>query len=58
VPGTLILEIKHEVAMYDGAPLAFSYLFGWVYALILMLIMDGLHKLYLFLFKKYHRRGR
>lgn len=49
-------EIKEVVATQDGAPIAFSYLFGWVYALILMLIMDGLHKLYLFLFRRYKKR--
>jgi len=48
-------EIKEVVATQDGAPEAFSFLFGWVYALILMLIMDGLHKLYLFLFRRYKK---
>ena len=46
-------EIQQQVVMNDGAPTAFSFIFGWVYALILMLIMDGLHKLYLFLLLKY-----
>lgn len=45
-------EIAHEVAMSDGAPVAFSYVFGWVYALILMLIFDAIHKGYLYLSRK------
>ncbi len=46
-------EIQQQVSMSDGAPVAFSYIFGWVYALLLMLLLDGIHKLYLYLFKKY-----
>ena len=45
-------EISHEVAMDDGAPIAFSSIFGWVYALILMLIFDTIHKGYLYLSRK------
>ncbi len=49
-------EIRHQVGMKDGAPVAFSSIFGWVYALILMLIMDGVHKSYLHLSKRYRQR--
>ena len=45
-------EIQHQVAMKDGAPVAFSHIFGWVYALILMLIFDTIHKGYLYLSRK------
>lgn len=51
-------EIQHQVGMGDGAKIASSFMFGQVYALILMLIMDGLHKLYLYLFSKYKKRIR
>ena len=46
-------EIAEEAAMNDGAPVAFSYLFGWIYALFLMLIIDATNKTYLYLSKKY-----
>jgi len=45
-------EIALDVAMSDGAPVAFSSIFGWVYALILMLIFDAIHKGYLYLSRK------
>jgi len=48
-------EIQQQVAMSDGAPVAFSYIFGWVYALLLMVVMDVLHKLYVYLVGKYRR---
>jgi len=50
-------EIQQQVAMKDGAPIAFSFVFGWIYAFILIFIMDALYKLYLYLAKKYERRG-
>lgn len=49
-------EIQQQIAMSDGAPVAFSYIFGWVYALILMLIMDSIYKSYVYLLKKYRRK--
>jgi len=45
-------KIAEEVANSDGAPVAFSYVFGWVYALVLMLVMDITHKTYLYLSRK------
>ncbi|AKF24992.1 hypothetical protein YH65_05990 [Sulfurovum lithotrophicum] len=45
-------KIAEEVANSDGAAVAFSYLFGWVYALVLMFIMDVSHKAYLYFLRK------
>ncbi len=45
-------KIAEKVANSDGAAVAFSYLFGWAYALALMLIMDVSHKTYLYLSRK------
>jgi len=50
-------EIQHQVAMKDGAPIAFSSLFGWIYAFILIFIFDMIYKVYLYLVKKYDGRG-
>ncbi len=44
-------EMQHQAGMEDGAKIASSFMFGWVYALILMLIFDIVHKSYLYLSK-------
>lgn len=45
-------EIKHQVAMKDGAPVVFSLFFGWAYAFGIMIIYDIIYKIYLYLLQR------